>query len=101
MTPHDIHIVSADGIIIHTFPKSGNTIRLAVTTVRCADIDGIPTSTTQFGEPVGLPDFSEGTFFLVSQLVKSALPNRTDLLVPAEMMRDNNGNIIGCQSLGR
>jgi hypothetical protein len=32
--------------------------------------------------------------------VKSALPERIDLLVPAEMVRDKEGNIIGCQSLG-
>ena len=40
------------------------------------------------------------TFYIVSQLVKSALPNRSDLLVPAEMVRDEKGAIIGCKSLG-
>ena len=40
------------------------------------------------------------TFYIVSQLVKSALPNRSDLLVPAEMVRDEKGMIIGCKSLG-
>ena len=42
-----------------------------------------------------------GVFYIVSQLVKNALPDRTDLLVPAEVVRDGNGNIIGCKSLGR
>ena len=40
------------------------------------------------------------TFYIVSQLVKSALPNRSDLLVPAEMVRDEKGAILGCKSLG-
>ena len=40
------------------------------------------------------------TFYIVSQLVKSALPNRSDLLVPAEMVRDEKGAILGCRSLG-
>ena len=40
------------------------------------------------------------TFYIVSQLVKSALPNRSDLLVPAEMVRDEKGVILGCKSLG-
>ena len=40
-------------------------------------------------------------YYIVSQIVKSALPNRADLLVPAEVVRDNAGNIIGCKSLGR
>ena len=40
------------------------------------------------------------TYYIVSQLIKSALPKRVDLLVPAEVVRDDNGNIIGCRSLG-
>jgi len=40
-------------------------------------------------------------YYIVSQLVKSALSGRADLLVPAEVVRDSSGNIIGCQSLGR
>ena len=64
-------------------------------------IDGIRTSYTVFGEPEGLPDFKDGVFYVVSQLVKSALPNRKDLLVPAEVVRDEKGQIIGCKSLGR
>lgn len=64
------------------------------------EIDGVKITTTQFGEPEGLPDFEEGVFYITSQLVKSALPQRSDLLVPAEVVRDENGNIIGCKSLG-
>jgi hypothetical protein len=44
--------------------------------------------------------FEIKTYYIVSQLVKSALPNRCDLLVPAEVQRDEKGNIIGCRSLG-
>lgn len=40
-------------------------------------------------------------YYIVSQLVKSALPDREDLLVPAEVVRDEQGHIIGCRSLGR
>lgn len=40
------------------------------------------------------------TYYIVSQIVKSALPTRKDLLVPAEVVRDENGNIVGCKSLG-
>jgi hypothetical protein len=43
----------------------------------------------------------EKMFFIVSQLIKSALPDRTDLLVPAEVVRNSSGMIIGCRSLGR
>ena len=100
-TPHPVCIVGADGSITQTIPASGIVIRLVATTVADEPIAGVATSRTVFGEATGLPDQQEGVFLIVSQLVKSALPQRSDLLVPAEMVRDSNGNIIGCRSLGR
>src|SRR4030042_444641 len=61
----------------------------------------IPTSRTEFGDVVGLSPQADGVYYIVSQLVKSTLPDRTDLLVPAELVRDERGNIVGCGSLGR
>lgn len=100
MTPHAINLVSDDGNVYRTIEPSGYLIRLKATTERIKEIDGIKISTTVFGEPEGLPDYAEDTYYIVSQLVKSALPSRTDLLVPAEMVRDEKGVIIGCKSLG-
>ena len=99
-TPHPIHIIR-EGKVVQTLPVSGIVIRLKASTVSDEPINDIPTSRTQFGQAEGLPDQQEGIFLIVSQLVKSAFPDRTDLLVPAEMVRDEQGNIIGCQSLGR
>jgi hypothetical protein len=45
-------------------------------------------------------DCRPATYYIVSQLVKSALPHRFDLLVPAEIVRNSAGIIIGCKSLG-
>ena len=81
-------------------PASGNVIRLAAETVNVGNHDGIPLTETIFGSPTGLPAQAPGTLLIVSQLVKSALPERTDLVVPAEVVRDAAGNIIGCKSLG-
>ena len=100
-TPHPVHIVDENSQVVRTYEKGDSQIRLAVKTVKGDNLaDGTPTSKTEFGEPEGLPDFQEGTYFIVSQLVKSALPKRTDLLVPAEVVRDEKGNIVGCKSLG-
>lgn len=101
MTPHPVHIVDEKNNVIKTSPKSETMIRLSQTTESCGSIDGIPTSRTVFGSATNLPEFSDGIFYIVSQLVKSALADRTDLLVPAEVVRDEAGNIIGCKSLGR
>jgi len=101
MTPHAITVVDADCNIIRVYPASGKTIRLSSSTVSAGALpDGTPLTRTEFGEAVGLPDSAPDTMYIVSQLVKSALPGRTDLLVPAEVARDAAGNIVGCKSLG-
>jgi hypothetical protein len=100
-TPHPINICNDAGDIIRTFPKGEFTIRLETSTSSCQEIDGIPTTKTVFGCPEGLPPFTQDTYYIVSQLVKNAVHHRQDLLVPAEVIRDEKGRIIGCRSLGR
>lgn len=53
----------------------------------------------KFGEPTGSFEPTPGILLIVSQLVKSACLERYDLVVPAEVVRDNEGKIIGCKSL--
>ena len=72
-----------------------------MSTEPAGEVMGISVTRTVFGEPVGLPEPEVGTCYIVSQLVKNALPERDDLVVPAEVVRDADGNIIGCKSLGR
>jgi len=51
-TPHPIHLVGQEDEVLRTFeacPKE-ELIRLAVKTVSCPELDGIPTSETEFGE---------------------------------------------------
>lgn len=100
-TPHDVHLINETNQIVATFPKSNIQIRLTTETVPAEPIGDIPTTKTVFGEADGLPTFNEATYYVVSQLVKNALPQRTDLLVPAEVVRDGAGVIIGCRSFGR
>lgn len=98
-TPHPISICNNAGEIIRVIQPEG-LVRLKAVTVPAGEIDGVPVTRTEFGQPEGLPEFKEGIFIVVSQLVKTALPSRSDLLVPAEVVRDEKGNIIGCKSLG-
>jgi len=101
MTPHPIHIVGADNQVLVTIPKGDSLIRLKANTIDAGfTVNDIPITKTEYSEPIGLPEYHLGTFYIVSQLVKSALPDREDLLVPADVVRDNDGNIIGCRSLG-
>lgn len=98
-TPHPITICNNAGEVTRVIQPEG-LVRLKAVTVPAGEIDGINITRTEFGQPEGLPEFQEGVFIVVSQLVKSALPQRSDLLVPAELVRDEKGSIIGCKSLG-
>lgn len=99
LTPHDITICDKCGKIVKVIPSSG-IVRLSAKIADYSEVDGIRITKTYYGEPDGLPEFRDDTYYIVSQLVKSALPERMDLLVPTEMVRDEKGNIVGCQSLG-
>ena len=100
LTPHAITIVDSEGSVLHSISSTG-LARLRVVTVPAGfSIQGIPVTKTEFGQVEGLPEFNNGTYYIVSQLIKSAFPERKDLLVPAEVVRDSAGIILGCKSLG-
>ena len=109
MTPHDVTIVDGNGAQVRVFPRSGQTVRCQSTTEVIGDIDGIPMTRTVFGEPTiinadgtesALPEQKEGTVFIVSSMAAQAA-KRDDFLVPNESVRNAEGIIIGCKSLGQ
>ena len=95
LTPHAITVVGHGEI-----PTAGLVPRVAMKTKAAGLVAGFPTSFTEYGEVEGLPSGIEGVYLIVSQMLKSACPDRTDLLYPAELVRDEKGNITGCKSLG-
>lgn len=103
LTPHTITIVDGTNNPVLTIPASGSLARCKASTVTTGSvtINGIeiPVTETVMGEVTGLPDEVEGTVLVVSLAVAKAVPNRRDVLVPNESVRDANGNIIGCRSL--
>lgn len=98
LTPHAINIVDSEGRNIKTIEPSG-LARVAAVTVAIGEVDGIPLTRTEFGEVEGLPEPEDGTVFIVSALVKQRVPNRHDVVIPNELVRNEKGVIIGCKSL--
>ena len=100
LTPHDVNIVDSDGNIIKTFEKSGDVARCVEEASLIGSINGIDYFDVQFGEIEELPPEEKGTFYIVSAIVKRTGDDigRTDLLVPYNTYRDENGNIIGCRA---
>jgi hypothetical protein len=98
LTPHLVHLVNGDNKLVAEFPADeAGPARLKAETV---PFPGTIFSRTVYGQPTGLPEPTPGIWLIVSQIVFSALPERKDLCVPAEVVRDATGAIIGCRSFG-
>lgn len=95
-TPHPIVLSKIEGEL-NTLPSSG-VARVSSTKTLVGKFGETPIYSTVFGEVEGLPEPSEGTYFIVSGMVLSACPDRTDLLAPCDLTRDKEGNVIGLES---
>lgn len=101
LTPHAVSFVKADGATVLTVAPSGTVARVSTRTVQIGTLNGLPVTQTEFGEVQDLPEQIDGTIYLVSSLVAQRVPDREDVFIPAESVRDSAGRIIGCRSLGR
>lgn len=108
-TPHTINLVSGEAE--WAFPPSGHVARCAMTRTQTdglwsggehvADRNVIPVNRVGYGPVEGLPDPSPGTVYLVSSLVAQAVPDRLDVLVPDDTIRDETGRIVGCRAFAK
>lgn len=98
LTPHAINFVDGDGTVIKTVPSAG-LARVVATREKVAIIDGIAVNKTSFGEITGLSEAEDGTIYIVSSLVAQACPERQDVFVVDDTVRDENGRIIGARAI--
>lgn len=110
LTPHDVHFHHVDGEV-QTFPRTHSVAR--VTEEKEADTEGIgsrvPIFTAKVGNPVlvteggemPFPKENAETFYIVSAMVREALPRRRDLLSPDNLVRDMQGKVVGCAAFRR
>lgn len=99
LTPHAINILDDQGQEILVVPASGVIARCSQREEVLSVIDGITVTRQTFGEVQDLPEPEEGTNYIVSRLVASALPERRDLLIPGPLVRDDQGQPRGCRGL--
>ena len=101
LTPHDVTVVNGDHH--QTIPASGSVARVdTVSTPAGVLFNGkspIALTRTSYGAVVGLPDYQSGTYYIVSALVRQAVPHRTDVYSPSGLVRDAAGKVIGCSGL--
>lgn len=98
LTPHELNIFSDDGKVV-SIPPSGQVARVAQTREQRGTIDGLAVTYSTFGDVEGLPDPQDGVIYVVSGLVLSAVPDRTDVFAPGEAVRDGEGRVIGARGL--
>lgn len=98
LTPHPV--VFSNGI---TLNKCDQPPRLAERSTDVGDVDGIPVREKTFDKMgCSLPPVQSGVFFVVPLAIAQAFKEeRSDLLVPNELIRDEQGRIVACQSLAR
>ena len=98
LTPHTINIVTPIGTSFN-IPPSGEIARVATTYRVVDEINNISIYECFYGDITGLPDCNGQDYFIVSGLVKTAVPHRTDVFSPGELIRDENGKPVGCRGL--
>ena len=99
-TPHPITFIDKNNNIIEVIKSSG-LARVSSETVVTSEINGIPVTSTVYGEIEGLPEEQDGVIYVVSNLVAQRCAHRNDVFIPNELVRGEEGVIVGCRSLGK
>lgn len=98
--------VTGDPIIRETYNPSGTVLRCSQEETEAGDLNGIKLYKVKFGRvehttkdgsvtTFNMP-VKEGVYYIVSNIIKNALSDRPDLLVPTRMVRNDKGQPVGC-----
>ncbi len=103
LCPHDVVVVLEGGeLVVH---PGGPPARCVVERVHAGDVrcDGhtVPIIESRVTQPPELPAQRDGVLLIVSRMVAEAAPERSDLLFPDGLIRDQDGVVTGCTALAR
>ena len=98
LTPHPITLYRRDGSIVK-ITQDGLVARIEEDENYGPDIELATVMLRQFGAPVDLPEPEEGVILIVSGFVLQAVPDRADVFGPGRLIRDEGGNLLGCDGL--
>ncbi|GAA3747531.1 hypothetical protein [Salinactinospora qingdaonensis] len=100
LTPHVVTIFDAAGAVMHTHAAAEAPARVMVTRSDDGTIEGVPIVTEHYGR-AELPEPVGDVRYIVSVAVALAHPERADLLVPTDLVRTEEGTVVGCRALSR
>lgn len=92
-TPHTINLPNM------SIPPCGEIARCEEITKEAFNVNKIQFVYKTYGKVTNLPDNKSEVIYIVSMMVRQALPNRYDLASPGDLIRDENGQITGCLNL--
>jgi len=95
-TPHPVHVLNRDGELVLTIPAASQPLRLEERLESLGDLAGVPLVKKALAADISLPEPQEGVYYIVSLAVAQAA-RRPDLLVPDDLVRDDQGRILGCR----
>lgn len=105
LTPHSINLLNDNNEVVAIIEPSGIIARAAQTKELveelCVDGMTIPVYKSEFGKVENLPEQEKDTIFVVSALTAQACKGRPDVYITDNPVRDEQGRIIGCRSLGK
>lgn len=102
LLPHPVDLFDDDGELVGSIPTTGAVARCRESRQVLGVVDGVRLTRTVFEREVdNLPGPRPGTYYIVSRPVAEVLPERDDLVVPDELVRNGRGEIVGCRSLCR
>ena len=97
LTPHTITLL-IDGEMEEILPD-GIVPRVSKTQITICE-GPIKVVKEVFGEIKDLPE-PNGDLLIVSQICCAAVPERDDLYYPTDLIRDDEGRIVGARALGQ
>lgn len=107
LTPHTLNVRALDGTVIAIAPDSRGAARVVYDRFppEQATLNGHEIAISVAGSPreiVGLPEPEEDVILIVAKAVSDAAPaSRGDLMSPGRLLRDADGNVVGCDGLTR
>ncbi len=114
LTPHTITIYRDHPSYYNHHSKCPQfTVKPSGTVARCTekrelikklhiyDQGNINISQVRYGDVVGSAEPRPETIFIVSMMVAQAAPHRRDFYYPGELVRDEDGVIVGCFGLSQ
>lgn len=105
LTPHALNVLDLDGSRLLVLEPEVTPARVTAKYIEVGPltIEGatVPLTKVEYGQVTGLPAPDIDRMYVVSMMVANAVwsPERHDLLVPGDLVRDEKGFIIGCKGL--